>query len=103
MQAGLQKAAAGTFPFSLACNRHNTPRGMAAAAIAAAAYALAVPLAPNLSLLVTSQLLAGVAWAGVITAAFARALASAAAAVPAPVPACCGRRSRWPRSGAWRE
>ena len=48
---------------------------LAAAAVAAAAFALAAVVAPNLSLLVTSQLLAGAARAGVITAAFAWALA----------------------------
>lgn len=50
---------------------------LAAAAVAAAAFALAAAVAPNLSLLVTSQLLAGAARAGVITAAFAWALARA--------------------------
>ena len=48
---------------------------LAAAAVAAAAFALAAVVAPNLSPLVTSQLLAGAARAGVITAAFAWALA----------------------------
>ena len=64
----------GLFPLSIACKRHTAPRVMAAAAIAAAAFAWAAPMAPSLPLLVTSQVLAGAAWAGVITAAFAWAL-----------------------------
>ena len=44
---------------------------LAAPAVAAAAFALAAAVAPNLSLLVTSQLLAGAARAGVITEALA--------------------------------
>jgi len=48
---------------------------LAAPAVAAAAFALAAAVAPNLSLLVTSQLLAGAARAGVITEALSLALA----------------------------
>jgi len=48
---------------------------LAAAAVAAAAFALAAAVAPNLSLLVTSQLLAGAARAGVTTEALGWALA----------------------------
>jgi hypothetical protein len=63
------------FPFSLAAKRWAAPRVMGAAAIVAGGAALAVGHAPNLTLLIALQLVAGGAWAGVLVAAFAWALA----------------------------
>ena len=63
------------FPFSLAAKRWPAPRVMGAAAIVAAGAALAVHGATELWLLVALQLVAGAAWASVLVAAFAWALA----------------------------
>ncbi|MEP6739298.1 MAG: MFS transporter [Caldimonas sp.] len=63
------------FPFSLAARRWSAPRVMGVAAIGAAAGALGVNAAATLPVLVAMQLVAGAAWAGVLVAAFAWALA----------------------------
>ena len=63
------------FPFAIACRRWPAPRVMAAAAVVAACASLAAREAGALPWLVAAQLVAGAAWAGIIVAAFAWALA----------------------------
>ena len=62
------------FPFALAARRWAATQVMGVAATAAALAALAANFAPTLPLLIAAQLVAGVAWAGVLVAAFAWAL-----------------------------
>jgi len=62
-------------PLSFACKRWPPARVMGAAALAAALAAGAATIAPSLSVLIAIQIVAGAAWAGVIVAAFAWALA----------------------------
>ena len=65
----------GLLPLSLAAKRWPPARVMGVAALAAAAAAGAATIAPTLSGLIATQLVAGAAWSGVIVAAFAWALA----------------------------
>lgn len=58
-------------PFTLAARRWPTMRVMVAATVLAALAAVAARFAPDLSLLVTAQLVAGAGWAGALVAAFA--------------------------------
>jgi len=65
----------GLLPLSLAAKRWPPARVMGVAALVAAAAAGAATIAPTLSSLIATQLVAGAAWSGVIVAAFAWALA----------------------------
>ena len=65
----------GLVPLSLAAKRWPPARVMGAAALAAALAAGAATIAPSLPTLIAIQVVAGAAWAGVIVAAFAWALA----------------------------
>jgi hypothetical protein len=65
----------GLLPLSLAAKRWPPARVMGVAALVAAAAGGAAILAPTLPILIAIQLVAGAAWAGVILAAFAWALA----------------------------
>ncbi|MGZ5216203.1 MAG: MFS transporter [Caldimonas sp.] len=65
----------GMLPLSLAARRWPAARVMGAAALVAAAAAGGATVAPGLVPLIVTQLVAGAAWAGVIVAAFAWALA----------------------------
>jgi len=66
-------------PLSLAARRWPSMRLMAGAALLAAAASALASHAPTLPMLVAAQLVAGAAWAGVIVAAFAWALARSGA------------------------
>ena len=70
----------GLLPLSLAAKRRPPARVMGASALVAAGAAGAAIVAPTLPLLITIQLVAGAAWAGVILSAFAWALARGGAA-----------------------
>ena len=65
----------GLLPLSLAARRWPAARVMGAAALLAAAAAGSATIAPTLPTLIATQFVAGAAWAGVIVAAFAWALA----------------------------
>ncbi len=65
----------GMLPLSLATKRWPAARVMGVSALVAALASGLATAAPNLSLLVATQFVAGAAWAGVIIAAFAWALA----------------------------
>jgi len=65
----------GLLPLSLATKRWSATRVLGASAGVAAAAAASATLAPTLTTLIATQLLAGAAWAGVIVAAFAWAVA----------------------------
>ena len=65
----------GMLPLSLASKRWPAARVMGSAALVAAVTSGLATTAPNLSALVATQFVAGAAWAGVIIAAFAWALA----------------------------
>ena len=65
----------GMLPMSLAAKRWSPQRVMGISALVAAAASGLATMAPNLSSLVATQFVAGAAWAGVIIAAFAWALA----------------------------
>ena len=65
----------GMLPMSLAARRWPPARVMGVAALVAALASGLATAAPNLSALVATQFVAGAAWAGVILAAFAWALA----------------------------
>ena len=65
----------GMLPLSLATKRWPAARVMGVSALVAAVASGLATAAPNLSLLVATQFVAGAAWAGVIIAAFAWALA----------------------------
>ncbi len=65
----------GMLPMSLAARRWPPARVMGVSALIAAAASGLATVAPNLSTLVATQFAAGAAWAGVIIAAFAWALA----------------------------
>jgi hypothetical protein len=65
----------GLLPLSLAAKRWPPARVMGVAALVAAVAAGAATIAPTLSSLIATQLVAGAAWSGVIVAAFAWALA----------------------------
>jgi len=65
----------GLLPLSLAAKRWPAARVMGGAALVAAAAAGSATIAPTLSTLIATQFVAGAAWAGVIVAAFAWALA----------------------------
>jgi hypothetical protein len=65
----------GMLPMSLAAKRWPPARVMGVSALVAAAASGLAAVAPSLSTLVATQFVAGAAWAGVIIAAFAWALA----------------------------
>jgi hypothetical protein len=65
----------GMLPMSLATKRWPPARVMGVSALIAAAASGLATVAPSLSTLVATQFVAGAAWAGVIIAAFAWALA----------------------------
>ncbi len=65
----------GMLPMSLVARRWLPARAMGVSALVAAAASGLATVAPNLSTLVATQFVAGAAWAGVIIAAFAWALA----------------------------
>ena len=65
----------GMLPLSLATKRWPAARVMGVSALVAAVAAGLATAAPNLTTLIATQFVAGVAWAGVIIAAFAWALA----------------------------
>ena len=65
----------GMLPLSLATKRWPAARVMGVSALVAAVAAGSATAAPNLSALIATQFVAGAAWAGVIIAAFAWALA----------------------------
>ncbi len=66
-------------PLSLAVGRWSAACAMAAAAFVAAAAAALATVAPSLPWLITAQLVTGAAWAGLVVAAFAWALARSGA------------------------
>ena len=65
----------GMVPMAFAVKRWPAPRVMAIAAVAAACGSVLATLAGSLPLLVSAQIFAGVAWSGVLVAAFSWALA----------------------------
>lgn len=66
-------------PLALAVGRRPAARAMAAAAFVAAASAALATVAPTLPWLIAARLVTGVAWAGLVVAAFAWALARSGA------------------------
>ena len=69
----------GMLPLSLAVGRWPAARAMAAAAFVAAIAAALATVAPTLPWLIAAQLVTGAAWAGLVVAAFAWALARSGA------------------------